>query len=136
GKVEAGIPEDDPRNPATIADNVGDNVGDCDGMAADLFERYEVTLVASIMLGVAAFNAIGANPALGLVFPVAARAIGVIASIVGVYFVKAKEGETNALRTTNKGFLVAGTLTLVGTLIVALAYVGNDKSNAGWKCFG
>ncbi|MGH2754440.1 MAG: sodium/proton-translocating pyrophosphatase, partial [Actinomycetota bacterium] len=85
GKVEAGIPEDDPRNPATIADNVGDNVGDCAGMAADLFESYEVTLVASIILGVAAFDSIGANPALGLIFPVIARAIGVLASIVGIY---------------------------------------------------
>src|SRR5688500_10802476 len=136
GKVEAGIPEDDPRNPATIADNVGDNVGDCAGMAADLFESYEVTLVASIILGVAAFESIGANPALGLIFPVAARAIGVIASIVGVFAVKAKEGETNALKPINKGFLVAGTLTLVGTLLVALLYVGNDSDNAGWKCFG
>ena len=136
GKVEAGIPEDDPRNPATIADNVGDNVGDCAGMAADLFESYEVTLVASIILGVAAFNSIGANPALGLVFPLAARAIGVVASIAGVFAVQAKEGETNALRPINKGFLVAGSLTLIGTLILALTYVGNEQANAGWKCFG
>ncbi|MEY3617742.1 MAG: hypothetical protein RL726_440, partial [Actinomycetota bacterium] len=147
GKVEAGIPEDDPRNPATIADNVGDNVGDCAGMAADLFESYEVTLVASIILGVAAFNSIGLNPALGLVFPLAARAIGVIASIAGVFAVKAKEGETDALKPINRGFLVAGVLTLVGTLALALAYVGNDKgdatdervvllSGAGWRVFG
>ena len=135
GKVEAGIPEDDPRNPATIADNVGDNVGDCAGMAADLFESYEVTLVASIILGVTAFNSIGMNPALGLIFPLAARAIGVVASIVGIFFVKAKAGETNALKPINRGFAVAGILTLIGTLIVALAYVGNDKESAGWKCF-
>ncbi|MFM8945277.1 MAG: sodium-translocating pyrophosphatase, partial [Actinomycetota bacterium] len=136
GKVEAGIPEDDPRNPATIADNVGDNVGDCAGMAADLFESYEVTLVASIILGVAAFNSIGANPALGLVFPLAARAIGVVASIAGVFAVKARPNETDALKPINRGFLVAGILTLVGTLIVSLTYVGNDFDNAGWKCFG
>src|SRR5207253_6033566 len=89
GKVEQDIPEDDPRNAATIADNVGDNVGDCAGMAADLFESYEVTLVASIILGVAAFRSIGANPALGLIFPLVARAIGVLASIVGVFAVRA-----------------------------------------------
>ncbi len=136
GKVEAGIPEDDPRNPATIADNVGDNVGDCAGMAADLFESYEVTLVASIILGVAAFNSIGANPALGLIFPLAARAIGVLASIIGIFFVKAKEGETNALKPINKGFMVAGSLTLLGTFLVGMFYVGNDYSNEGWKCFG
>jgi K(+)-stimulated pyrophosphate-energized sodium pump len=136
GKVEAGIPEDDPRNPATIADNVGDNVGDCAGMAADLFESYEVTLVASIILGVPAFAAIGANPALGLVFPVAARAVGVVASIAGVYAVRAKEGETNALKPINRGFLTAGIITVIGTALVALLYVGNDNSNEGWKCFG
>ncbi|MEO8692761.1 MAG: sodium-translocating pyrophosphatase [Acidimicrobiales bacterium] len=141
GKIEAGIPEDDPRNPATIADNVGDNVGDCAGMAADLFESYEVTLVASIILGVAAFRSIDMNPALGLVFPVAARAIGVVASIFGVFAVKAKEGETNALKPINRGFLVAGVLTVIGTFLVAIFYVGNDNlsggtSNAGWKCFG
>ena len=135
GKVEAGIPEDDPRNPATIADNVGDNVGDCAGMAADLFESYEVTLVASIILGVTAFNSIGMNPALGLIFPLAARAIGVVASIVGIFFVKARPGETDALKPINRGFLVAGILTLIGTLLVALLYVGNDEANAGWKCF-
>ncbi|MGI9030724.1 MAG: sodium-translocating pyrophosphatase [Ilumatobacteraceae bacterium] len=136
GKVEAGIPEDDPRNPATIADNVGDNVGDCAGMAADLFESYEVTLVASIILGVAAFNSIGANPALGLVFPLAARAIGVVASIAGVFAVRARQGETNALNPIRRGFLVAGVITLVGTLLVALFYVGNEQDNAGWRCFG
>ncbi|KRO37851.1 MAG: sodium-translocating pyrophosphatase [Actinobacteria bacterium] len=133
GKVEAGIPEDDPRNPATIADNVGDNVGDCAGMAADLFESYEVTLVASIILGVAAFNSVGLNPALGLVFPVAARAIGVIASIAGVFAVRAREGETNALKPINRGFAVAGLLTVIGTFWLAFQYVGNpDKGTAGF----
>ena len=130
GKVEAGIPEDDPRNPATIADNVGDNVGDCAGMAADLFESYEVTLVASIILGVAAFDSIGANPALGLVFPVVARAIGVLASIVGVYAVRATDKDKTAMAPINRGFLTAGLLTVVGTGIVAFTYVG-DKGPGG-----
>ena len=136
GKVEAGIPEDDPRNPATIADNVGDNVGDCAGMAADLFESYEVTLVASIILGVAAFESIGANPALGLVFPLAARAIGVLASIVGVFAVKAKDTDKSALAPINRGFMTATVLTVIGTTAVALGYVGNDNNNEGWRCLG
>jgi K(+)-stimulated pyrophosphate-energized sodium pump len=104
-------------------------------MAADLFESYEVTLVAAIILGVAAFKSIGANPALGLIFPVAARAIGVLASIVGVFMVRAKEGETNAMKPINRGFFVAALLTVVGTAIVAFGYVKNDHANAGWKCF-
>ncbi|MDQ3619039.1 MAG: sodium-translocating pyrophosphatase [Actinomycetota bacterium] len=123
GKVEAGIPEDDPRNPATIADNVGDNVGDCAGMASDLFESYEVTLVASIILGVAAFNSIGLNPALGLIFPVIARAIGVLASIVGVYMVRATDKDKSAMAPINRGFLAAGLLTVIGTFLVAQFYV-------------
>ncbi|HEX3621019.1 MAG TPA: sodium-translocating pyrophosphatase [Acidimicrobiales bacterium] len=125
GKVEAGIPEDDPRNAATIADNVGDNVGDCAGMAADLFESYEVTLVASIILGFAAFKSIGLNPALGVIFPVIARALGVLASIVGVYAVRAKEDDKSAMAPINRGFLTAGVLTVVATFLVAQFYVHN-----------
>src|SRR5450432_773620 len=144
GKVEAGIPEDDPRNPATIADNVGDNVGDCAGMAADLFESYEVTLVASIILGVPAFQAIFPHtPALwaaGALFPLAARAIGVLASIVGVFAVKATEKDKSAMAPINRGFLAAGILTIIGTLVLALVYVGNPTSgtlsNVGWRLFG
>ena len=142
GKVEAGIPEDDPRNPATIADNVGDNVGDCAGMAADLFESYEVTLVASIILGVAAFQSIYPDDpkkwALGLIFPLVARAVGVLASIVGVFAVRATDNDRSAMAPINRGFLTAGILTVIGTGLVALLYVGNDEgeiSNVGWRVF-
>jgi K(+)-stimulated pyrophosphate-energized sodium pump len=144
GKVEAGIPEDDPRNPATIADNVGDNVGDCAGMAADLFESYEVTLVASIILGVPAFQAIFPHDpklwVIGALFPLAARALGVLASIVGVFAVRATEKDKSAMAPINRGFLTAGILTVLGTLALALVYVGNPKggsiSNVGWRMFG
>ena len=125
GKVEVGIPEDDPRNAATIADNVGDNVGDCAGMAADLFESYEVTLVASIILGFAAFQSIGLNPALGVIFPIVARALGVLASIVGVYAVRATDNDKSAMAPINRGFLTAGILTVIGTFFVAQYYVHN-----------
>jgi K(+)-stimulated pyrophosphate-energized sodium pump len=135
GKVEQGIPEDDARNPATIADNVGDNVGDCAGMASDLFESYEVTLVASIILGVAAFSSIGANPVLGLIFPVIARAIGVLASIAGVFMVRATPRDRTAMAPINRGFLTAGILTVIGTFLVAMFYVGNSNGNEGWKVF-
>ncbi len=143
GKVEAGIPEDDPRNPATIADNVGDNVGDCAGMASDLFESYEVTLVASIILGVPAFKAIFPDrPALwaaGALFPLAARALGVLASIVGVFMVRATEHDKSAMAPINRGFLAAGVLTVISTTAVALIYVGNPEgelSNVGWRMAG
>jgi len=142
GKVEAGIPEDDPRNPATIADNVGDNVGDCAGMAADLFESYEVTLVASIILGVAAFHSIYPTEpkkwVLGLIFPLIVRALGVLASIVGVFAVRATDKDRTAMAPINRGFLTAGILTVISTLAVAIGYVGNDKgtiSNPGWRVF-
>src|SRR6185503_9305554 len=144
GKVEAGIPEDDPRNPATIADNVGDNVGDCAGMAADLFESYEVTLVASIILGVPAFAAIFPNQpqlwAAGALFPLGARAIGVLASFFCLIDVPATEKDKSAMAPINRGFLAAGILTIIGTLVFALVYVGNPKggsiSNVGWRMFG
>jgi K(+)-stimulated pyrophosphate-energized sodium pump len=143
GKVEAGIPEDDPRNPATIADNVGDNVGDCAGMASDLFESYEVTLVASIILGVPAFQRIFPdNPelwAIGAIFPLAARAVGVLASIVGVFMVRARDDEKSAMGPINRGFLTAGILTVLGTLATALIYVGNpdgEIANVGFRMFG
>lgn len=142
GKVEQGIPEDDPRNPAVIADNVGDNVGDCAGMAADLFESYEVTLVASIILGVSAFQSIYPNEpkkwVIGLIFPLIARAVGVLASIVGVLAVRASDRDRSALAPINRGFITAGVLAVAGTLVVALVYVGNDKgtlSNPGWRMF-
>src|SRR5262249_58166268 len=106
-----GIREAAPPNPATIADNVGDNVGDCAGMAADLFESYEVTLVASIILGVAAFRSIGANPALGIIFPLVARSLGVLASIVGVFMVRASGNDKSSIAPINSRFITCGLLT-------------------------
>jgi K(+)-stimulated pyrophosphate-energized sodium pump len=125
GKVEAGIPEDDPRNAATIADNVGDNVGDCAGMAADLFESYEVTLVASLILGYGAFKSIGLNPVLGIIFPLVVRALGVLASVVGVFLVNARDNDRTAMAPINRGFFGAGVLTVIATYLVAQFYVHN-----------
>ena len=134
GKVEAGIPEDDPRNPATIADNVGDNVGDCAGMAADLFESFGVTLVASIILGVSAFasGGLGLGPteaAKGLIFPIAVVALGLVSSIVAIYMVRTNEQETNALKPINKGLNIASVLALGGAAVVAFGYVGNPAGS-------
>ena len=119
GKVEQGIPEDDPRNAATIADNVGDNVGDCAGMAADLFESYAVTLVASLILGSAAFGA------KGLVFPLIVPAIGVLTAIIGVYITKAKAGESG-LVTINRSFYISAVISAVLCAVAAFVYLPNN----------
>ena len=123
GKVEAGIPEDDPRNAATIADNVGDNVGDCAGMAADLFESYEITIIASLILGFAAFTSIGLNPAKGVLYPLIVPAIGILASIAGIYAVRATVRDRTAMSPINRGYRVAGLLTVIGAFLVAHFYV-------------
>ena len=158
GKVEAGIPEDDPRNPATIADNVGDNVGDCAGMAADLFESFAVTLVASIILGVSAFQAIGLGvnkisldgvtiisgggvAVKGLIFPLAVVAIGLVASMIGIFVVKGRPSDGNdALKAINRGIYVAQIIAIIGAGLVAFLYIGNPKgstiSQPGARLFG
>jgi len=128
GKLEAGIPEDDPRNAATIADNVGDNVGDCAGMAADIFESYEVTLVAAIILGVFAANTpAGAEYGVKLIiYPLLVRAIGVFASIIGTWFVRGRDDENmDPMQPINVGFWTSAILASIGFAIVGKVYL-ND----------
>ena len=119
GKIEAGIPEDDPRNAATIADNVGDNVGDCAGMAADIFESYEVTIVAAMILGMASFGH------KGVIFPLLVRGVGVLGSIISTYTVKAGADDTSdtALKSVHRGFWIGSLISVVGFALIGAFYL-------------
>jgi K(+)-stimulated pyrophosphate-energized sodium pump len=120
GKVEQNIPEDDPRNPATIADNVGDNVGDCAGMAADLFESYAVTLVAALILGKLAFGE------KGLILPLLICAIGVVTAVIGIFITKARDSDKNGLAALNRGFFSSAAISAVGVAILAFTYLPDN----------
>jgi K(+)-stimulated pyrophosphate-energized sodium pump len=127
GKVEQGIPEDDPRNAATIADNVGDNVGDCAGMAADLFESYEVTLVASLILGAAAFAGSEVGAIAGVMFPLFVRAVGVITSIIGILAVTPRSEDEHGMRAINRGFFISAAISAAAVFVISGLYMDDVR---------
>ena len=133
GKVEAGIPEDDPRNPAVIADLVGDNVGDCAGMAADIFESYEVTIVAGLILGLALWHITGNFE--WVIYPLLVRGIGVLSSIIGTYAVRGGPGKSgDAMRAIFSGFLSSAAISVVLFGIIGFFYM-QDVPGGWWRPF-